>query len=157
MINVFGEENEFKKVVRYGKIIEGYYVDKSGNVYSSKRSKMLKQGKGGNPNNYDNLYNCVTLNGTTVAIHRLVMETHKPIDENPPGDLSEYWNQVITEDMVGQKRIPDNYKEWIRRTAWVDHVNGDKDDNHVDSLRWVTPRQNHYRFKRKNDESKDDS
>ena len=44
--------------------------------------------------------------------------------------------------MVGQKRIPEPVKQWVRDTAIVDHKDDDPRNNHVSNLRWVTPKQN---------------
>jgi len=139
MINLFTGDIEYKQVVRYGKLVESYYVTKCGIVYSTRRNRILKQSKGGNSSNYDNAYWIVGINGVTTHVHRIVMETWKPIDENPPEQLKDDWEIA-----------PESFKQWVRETAWGDHINGDKDDNHVDSMKWVTPRQNNHHFKKSN-------
>ena len=137
MINLFNGDSEYKQVIRYVKLVEHYYVTKDGVVFSSKSNKVLKQSRGGNASNYDNAYWIVGINGVTNHVHRLVMETWKPIDENPPEQLKEDWNKA-----------PESFKQWVRDTVWVDHINGDKNDNHVDRMEWVTPRQNNHHFKK---------
>ena len=139
MINIFGEE-EFRTIKRFGNLIENYYVSENGDVYSEKSKKILKQFERGNPNNYGNVYRQVilkTCHGTlNLPIHRIVIETWKPIDENPPDSLKDDWDYA-----------PESFKLWVRNTAWVDHIDGDNQNNHVSNLRWVTPRENSYHVK----------
>ena len=40
ILNIFGEE-EFRVIHRFGKMIENYFVSKSGDVYSGKTKKMI--------------------------------------------------------------------------------------------------------------------
>lgn len=169
MINVFGEE-KFRPVKKHGIPVPNYFVSNEGQVYSSFTKKILSPGKssancgtkytvaltvdlkeweknGGyiyssGPNNKDT---CMF----SVTVHRLVMDAWKSIDEYPPERLSENWDEVITPDMVGQPRIPESYKQWVRDTAIIDHINDDPSDNRVDNLRWCTPIDNsHHRKKR---------
>lgn len=153
MVNVWGDDNGFKQVIRFGKKIPQYYVSENGEVYSTKTNRILKATKAGNKNNYNNQYDVVSLQGTTTHVHRIVMETWRPIDEYPPVEVADTWNQVITQDMVGQPRVPAEFKEWVRRTAWVDHVEGNKDDNRAQSLAWVTPAGNNHHLKKKNNDT----
>ena len=59
------------------------------------------------------------------------METWRPIDEYPPEMVAECWEET-----------PEPAKEWIRRTAYVDHIDDDPANNNVDNLRWVMPIEN---------------
>ena len=73
-----------------------------------------------------------------VRYHRAVLESWKPIDNFPPIPKQD-WD--IT---------PDSAKQFIRDSAYVDHIDGDTSNNHLSNLRWVTPIQNsHYRKKQK--------
>ena len=65
-----------------------------------------------------------------VRYHRAVMETWRPIDEFPP---------IPKEDW---DKTPESAKQFIRDSAYVDHIDADTSNNHVDNLRWVTPLEN---------------
>lgn len=72
-----------------------------------------------------------------ISTHRAVMETWKPIDEYPPDQLKDDWDKA-----------PESFKQWVRDTAFIDHIDDDPTNNYLDNLRWVTPLQNHYRRKK---------
>lgn len=152
------EESKFRPVVRYGKEIPGYYVSKEGQVFSAKTQKIMKYGvtKSKRSNKLEALKITVNIpkdlfedysyrqrrdgeNTASISLtaHRTVMEVWKPIDENPPEQLKETWNQV-----------PEEWRQWVRETAYIDHIDDDPTNNHVDNLRWVTPKENNvYRKK----------
>ena len=141
-VDVFQQHSEYKQAIRRRKPLDKYYITNDGVVLNSKTNRIIKQHKCGNKNNYDNVYWSVNISikgvVVTTAVHRLVMETWKPIDEYPPDELKDDWDDA-----------PESFKQWVRDTAWVDHVNSDKNNNHVDSLKWVTPRQNSKWYKQK--------
>lgn len=149
-------KEEFRPIKKYGKIIPGYYVSKDGRVFSALSTKFIKFTKeyskrGTNrlealrfsaevPDTLFDDYNYSKRNGSkhrgnklriTFRVHKVVMDTWKPIDENPPEQIKEYWND-----------LPDPVKEWIKDTAIIDHIDDNPENNHVDNLRWVTPKQN---------------
>ena len=71
-----------------------------------------------------------------VRYHRAVLESWKPIDEFPPIPKQD-WDVT-----------PESAKQFIRDSAYVDHIDGDTSNNHISNLRWVTPLQNsNYRKK----------
>ena len=157
MIDLFGEENseeQFKPAVRFGKVLPGYYVSNTGRIFSSKNGK-IKEGfihtscrtdgtkrikevmhsfsiPRGLYEDHDYVRpdrkNCAKI---PVSAHRLVAETWKPIDENPPNSLKEDWDKA-----------PESFKQWVKDTAIIDHIDDDPTNNHVDNLRWVTPKEN---------------
>ena len=158
MISVFGEE-KFKPIVQRGKVIPHYFISKKGEIYSSRRKKIIKaqtrkrnssSGRGSYvmdvstslpipkdlfPDFQYRTYGNPLTNKSTVEfpirIHRAVMETWRPLDEYPPDQLKDDWDKA-----------PESFKQWVRDTAYVDHIDDDPTNNHVDNLRWVTPRQN---------------
>lgn len=144
--------SDFKPVVRYEKEIPGYYCNTEGKIWSSKCNRFLspkskysarieKEGLRFRCYSYilqipKNLYTDYDHRARgkkyspaiSIDAHRAVMETWRPIDKFPPKEVAECWDQ-----------IPEPAKEWIRRTAYVDHIDDDPANNHVDNLRWVMP------------------
>ena len=135
MITVFGEE-KWKPIIHFGIEQKPYIISKGCEIINSDTGKKLKQALLGNKNNYGNQYWGCNINGKTVTAHRLGMETWKPLDDYPPAELADTWNDV-----------PEPWREWVRRTAWVDHQGDKITENHVDKMAWVTPRQNSKYYK----------
>tara|TARA_B100001094_G_scaffold214398_1_gene208469 strand:- start:412 stop:1014 length:603 start_codon:yes stop_codon:yes gene_type:complete len=69
---------------------------------------------------------CFTRETKTIPIHRLMMETFKPIDDYPPADLADDWDKA-----------PESFKKWVRRTALVDHIDDNAANNVLSNLRWT--------------------
>ena len=61
----------------------------------------------------------------TIPVHRLVMETFRPIDDYPPDELKDVWDDT-----------PEVMKQWVRKTALIDHIDNDPSNNHIKNLRW---------------------
>ena len=135
---------EFKQVIRYGITIPDTWCSKDGIIYSQKSNLILSQSKVGNKENYNNFYWSVRIrkvNGpkgkfVTTTVHRLVMETWKPLDEYPPESLADDWDKA-----------PESFKQWVRSTAWVDHEKGNKNNNDIFEMKWTTPRGNNVYWK----------
>jgi HNH endonuclease len=147
--------SDFKPVVRYGKELPGYYCNQRGQIFSVKRNKFLapKPKWSARLKEEGNRFRCYSYilsipkglfedydhrargkshsPAISVDAHRAVMETWRPIDQYPPEMVAECWNE-----------IPEPAKEWIRRTAYVDHIDDDPANNNVDNLRWVMPIEN---------------
>ena len=157
MINLLGNE-EFKPLVKNGTVIPNYYISEDGRIANLKTGKLMKvrniYSKRSSrleaqfltltvPNTLFDDYQYHQKNKNTVSfsvsIHRAVMETWRPIDKYPPVALKDGWNDV-----------PEEWRQWVRDTALVDHIDDDPTNNHVNNLRWVTPRENsHYIKKQK--------
>ena len=171
MINIFGEE-EFRPIKKYGVEIPNYFVSKDGRVLSTRTSKSkilnpsyetINQGykvphvvglrvsrkecpklfKEYNYNIYQQNLSCdpdspyykkltkdLDLVSIQIKYHRAVMEAWKPIDENPP---------IPKEDW---DKSPESAKKFMRESAIIDHIDRDTRNNHVDNLRWTTPKDN---------------
>ena len=78
----------------------------------------------------------------TMYVHTMVMDAFKPMSENPPERLAEEWFQVITPEMVGQPRIPEHYKTYIREGSIVNHIDHNPENNAIWNLEWCTPMEN---------------
>lgn len=82
---------------------EEYFINKKGDVASTKSNRVLKQQANSNG------YMTVNLSGKTYRVHRLMAETF----------------------------INNNYG-----LPMVDHIDGDKQNNSIDNLRWCTHQEN---------------
>ena len=142
----------FQPLMSQGVVLPDYYVSADGRYASTKRGirildytrKQYNQGKNykkplafnvslpqGFFKDYDYTTNTSSNNlNVNVRYHRGVIETWKPIDDYPPIP-KEDWDVT-----------PDSAKEFIRESAYVDHIDGDTSNNHIDNLRWCTPKQN---------------
>ena len=147
--------SDFKPVIRYGIEIPYYYCNILGQIFSTKTNKFLapKSKWSARLNKEGNRFRCYSYilsipkglfedydhrargkshsPAISVDAHRAVMETWRPIDEYPPEMVAECWEET-----------PEPAKEWIRRTAYVDHIDDNPANNHVDNLRWVMPIEN---------------
>ena len=153
-LEVLGEM-DWKPITRYGKVIPDYYVSKEGQILSTRTSKpkILNPKYTANsvgekyihprhigariPKDFFDDYTytsaaCTNKNTASIniKIHRAVMEVWKPIDENPP---------IPMQDWID---TPESAKQFIRESANIDHIDADISNNHVDNLRWCTPKQN---------------
>jgi hypothetical protein len=54
--------------------------------------------------------------------------------------------------MIGQKRIPESWKQWVKETVIIDHVNNNPFDNRYENLNYTTCRGNNTHYKKKQNE-----
>ncbi|WLW36975.1 HNH endonuclease [Synechococcus phage S-8S29] len=159
-------QSEFKPLVRYNRVVDGYYVAKDGRFYSTKTNKVLKpytaHEKSGRvkeqsyslsipygffPEHPHKKREGRNVAKTPLSAHRAVAETWMPVDTHPPEELADEWFEVITPEMVGQLRIPPKTRQWVKDTVVVDHKDDDPTNNSLDNLRYVTPKKNNSRRK----------
>ena len=63
--------------------------------------------------------------------HQLVMWAFKPLDKFPPKILENCWDE-----------IPDEARNVLHDCLFINHIDNNSQNNHVDNLEWVTPYQN---------------
>ena len=139
-------------LIKYGKIIPNYFILKDGSVFNSKRNKIRKPVTRSDgyqmicvsiPENLFDDYEYFLQEGKTkptinLHIHKAVADAFMPIDKHPPKQLADTWNDV-----------PEVWREWVRATAQIDHLDDDKTNNHVSNLEYKTPQQNNLHRKQK--------
>tara|TARA_A100000164_G_C21538205_1_gene599223 strand:+ start:104 stop:622 length:519 start_codon:yes stop_codon:yes gene_type:complete len=165
---------EFKPLIHKGREIPDYYVSKCGKIISNKQTKgkglpklldntrkQLVEERGVNgkyarplavnlsvPIGFFPEYDYVaSTNGAgqvskkhskvNIRYHRAVKETWEPIDKYPP---------VSKEDW---DKSPESMKQFVRESAYVDHIDADTSNNHINNLRWTSPLGNSSQRKRK--------
>ena len=67
----------------------------------------------------------------TMAIHKLVANTHMPVDNFPPERIAGVYAD-----------LPEEVKQWIRETVIINHIDHDPTNNDISNLEYVTPREN---------------
>jgi hypothetical protein len=147
----------WKPLIRKGAIIDGYYVSNLGRIISSKKGKATfikvqdrEFSERGNctvfhvsyPSHlmidgYSHHHGSKNYRQMEVRVHQAVMEAFKPVDLYPPDELKNDWNDA-----------PESFKQWVRDTVIIDHINDNPFDNKITNLRYTTPKGNNsYRKK----------
>ena len=126
-----------KPAVYRGKIVEGYFVDNDGYIYTTKRGtyrKLSANISGNTPYPYVSL----SIDGkqTKVAVHTIVCETFhkKPL----PNILSKnQWNSI-------DKDVRNILLEYITHADrfQVNHIDHNHKNHNPSNLEWVTQREN---------------
>jgi HNH endonuclease len=145
ILELMSLDGEYDFLMHNGELIPNYYVDKKGNIFSTKWGKLKKlipKVSGQSP------YPTVTIrhNGKTktVRVHRLVCESIYKLPKKYPGISDTVW-----------KNTPEIVKKELIKHMQVNHKDGNPKNFHPNNLEWTTPQQNrkHYhtelRVKRK--------
>ncbi len=149
--------DDLKELVYEGHIIPGYYVNKQGELWSTRRAHLNKHSdlsmenvcysgplvrRKGTPNGKYILYRVSKLHTHRqhdgqinsrhfgVHSHRAVMETFRPFEDNLPKELINEWDS-----------LSDVVKKYIKQGMSVDHIDPDstKDTfHHISNLQWLT-------------------
>jgi len=131
-----------KSIIFRGEVIEDYFVDDLGLIYSTKRGSLalLSVQRGDDWNPYPKVTIKVDGARKTVSVHRLVCETFhkKPL----PNILTEKeWNsidKVIRDKLLEHIQHADRYQ--------VNHIDHDRNNFHPSNLEWVTASENQQKF-----------
>jgi hypothetical protein len=147
------EEEIWKPAIKFGVVIPNYFISNLGRLKDA-TGKFVRtdeqQFKIGGPGPKivarikipKNLFKHRQDKGTgfiriRIAVHRLVIETFKPLDEYPPIPKHE-WNT-----------LPQSAKQIISNCCIVDHIDNNPFNNRIDNLRWCTPLENNPANKKK--------
>lgn len=132
---------EFRKAILRGEIVEDYFVDPEGNIWSIKSGTMKKlTPHWDEKNKYPRVRMDFNNKKQTILVHRVVCETFhkKPI---PKIYTKEQW-----------KRLPDDLKEPLleylqHADQWqVNHKDHNRINYHPDNLEWVSVRDNAQKY-----------
>ena len=163
IINIDGQDIEMKPAICYGKVYDKWYVSKCGKVWSIKYNRLLKgriayefkkEGKrirgkiltistplGFWEDGSGNTCAKVNTEERKIVYHKVIMDTWKPLYDNPPVGVS--W-----ETWVNVRDYPDNLKFYSESVA-IDHIDNDTTNNHIDNLRRVTQWDNNPHIKKR--------
>lgn len=141
-LNFKGSKEDFIKkyltpAVCGGKVFPDYYVDKDGEIWSTKKNKVrvlvwfFNKGK-----EYPRVGLCYGNQVIKLLVHRIVCETfhEKPL---PEGVSEEEW-----------KRTPKSVKRHFEHYWEVNHIDHVKTNFHPSNLEWVSCKQNVEKYKK---------
>ena len=167
IINIDGKDMEMKPAIWYDKVYDKWLVSPCGKVWSLRYNRILtgckssafnKNGRRTTKNIVYSMY----LNeedwwgdGSSLKItkkeaiywqrlirgHKMIMDTWKPLYDNPPVGVS--WDT-----WVNIRDYPDNLKFYSESVA-IDHIDNDTTNNHIDNLRRVTQWDNNPHIKKR--------
>lgn len=149
------EEEIWKPAIKFGVVIPNYFIsnlgrlkDENGKVLKINEAYCKSKTGGRGPKAIGiikipkNLFKHRQDEGIgfvkiRITIHRLVIETFKPLDEYPPIPKHEW-------DI-----LPESAKQIIRSCCIVDHIDNNPFNNRIENLRWCTPLENNPANKKK--------
>lgn len=127
MITVDGVE--YRPCWHTGILMKGYFVSEEGRVWSVKNKKHIKAFVSGNTP-YERVGLSLAGKQYTCQVHQLVAFAWipRPTPECPVGFPESDW-----------ELLSENGKLFLdHRNLQVDHIDGDKTNNHRNNLRWLT-------------------
>jgi len=67
----------------------------------------------------------------TVQVHQLVMQAWRPVKLHPPEQIAHLWDKT-----------PEEVQDFISDCLFINHIDHDPNNNHVDNLEYCTPAHN---------------
>ena len=138
------EKTIIKPVVKDGKVIDGYYIDNFGTVYSTKKgilsilSKQYRPATSTSP--YPNVRLCNKGKTLTCLVHRLVCEAFVEIPL--PEELRDInWNRIPEPERTTIKNFATHSERYQ-----VNHIDHDPNNYKANNLEWVTPKENQRKY-----------
>ena len=171
-MNIFGEEDEFRPIKKYGIEVPYYFISKDGRVLSTKTSKWkilnptyetIKEGykvphiaglrvnRRKNPElfeeyNYNTSQQNLTNDPNSKYYKRLTKDPDKTtIQVKYHRAVMEAWKPIDDYPPIPKEDwdgCPESAKQFIRDAAVIDHIDSNTRNNHVDNLEWTTPKDN---------------
>ena len=155
VMNIDGKDIEMKHPICFGKVYDKWLVSECGKVWSLTNNKLIKgsevfvrrkdgsrvttdmktymsvpKGFWEDGSGYDYNGKLGSRIRRNIKMHKMVMDTWKPLYDNPPeGIVWEEWEIV--------RDLPSVY-DYISKTVVIDHIDDDPTNNHLDNLRRVT-------------------
>lgn len=132
-----------KAVVFRGEVLDGYFIDSDGNIYSNKSGKMNKisvYNKGSESSPYPRVHMMVNGKKKTLLHHRVVCENFVEV---PMADIltEKEWLSIkkpIREKLLKHIQHVDQYQ--------VNHIDHDHKNYHPSNLEWVTSSENQQKY-----------
>jgi len=166
IMNIDGIDIEMKPAICFGKVFDKWLVSKCGKVWSLHFKRIVEGRKSwyntkdgadrltyvhldistplgfwGDGSGYLPKYPQANVTRRSIKKHKLVMDTWKPLYDNPPeGIVWEEWEIV--------RDLPTVYNH-ISKTIVIDHIDDDVTNNRLDNLRRVTSWDNQHSRKAK--------
>ena len=131
--NCFNKQ-KCKPLIYNGMIFSDYWVDKNGNLWSTKGSEPRKKRYRPNANNYPRTTVCVDGKRKNVTAHKLVCESYHKFPK-PKSVNKKEWD--IT---------PDSVKKLVKKMYQVNHIDHDHLNFHPSNLEWVTGEENSEKY-----------
>ena len=126
----------YRPVVVNGSVVPGYFVNRNGAIYSTKRkNRKFLTPQTGKTRPYPSLILRINGKSRYVMVHRIVCETFTPYPNSYPGVSDADW-----------RKTPNSVKSILMKTMQVNHKNGNILDYSLSNLEWTAAEENinHY-------------
>jgi|APGre2960657373_1045057.scaffolds.fasta_scaffold58188_2 hypothetical protein len=127
-----------KPAIVDGQVIQDYWVDEDGNIWSTKRKqpKQLSPDNGSSNSKYPGVVLMIDGIRKSIDVHRVICSTfHKfPV---PNGITKKEWNLT-----------PQSVRDLLNTLFQVNHIDHNTKNHHPSNLEWVTVKQNSSKYQK---------